>query len=86
MILVDPIIIAAAPRLFPAIARYTGVALSISIVVCVFGGTMPAISTYLLNKTQANLAPAIYLAGIGFISFIALQIGRRHLQYDQVTG
>ena len=48
-------------KLFPPDIRYSGVAFSYCLGMAIFGGTMPLISTFLIELTQNALAPAYYL-------------------------
>ena len=59
-------------RLFPASTRYSGIAFGYCSGMAVMGGTMPAISTYLIAITGDIMAPAYYLMVCGFIGFLAV--------------
>lgn len=59
-------------RLFPASTRYSGIAFGYCLGMAVMGGTMPAISTYLIATTGDIMAPAYYLIVCGFIGFLAV--------------
>lgn len=59
-------------ELFPLTVRYSGLAISHSISMAVFGGTAPFIATGLIHLTNNNAAPALYLGIASLISAIAL--------------
>jgi MHS family proline/betaine transporter-like MFS transporter len=59
-------------RLFPASIRYSGIAFGYCSGMALMGGTMPAISTYLIAITNDIMAPAYYLIICGFIGFLAV--------------
>lgn len=50
------------PALFSARARGTGVAIGYNIAMAIFGGTAPLLMTFLVDLTENNYMPAIYLA------------------------
>lgn len=59
-------------ELFPLYVRYSGLSISHSISMAVFGGSAPIMATWLIHLTGTNAAPALYL-GIGsLISAVAL--------------
>jgi MHS family proline/betaine transporter-like MFS transporter len=59
-------------ELFPMSVRYSGLAISHSISMAVFGGSAPLVATWLIHLTNNNAAPALYLSAASFISVIAL--------------
>lgn len=59
-------------ELFPLTVRYSGLSISHSISMAVFGGSAPLIATSLIHLTGNNAAPALYLSAVTFISAIAL--------------
>ncbi|MBA3813953.1 MAG: MFS transporter [Alphaproteobacteria bacterium] len=59
-------------ELFPMSVRYSGLAISHSISMAVFGGSAPLVATWLIHLTNNNAAPALYLSVASFISAIAL--------------
>jgi len=59
-------------ELFPLTIRYSGLSISHSISMAVFGGTAPFIATGLIHLTNNNAAPALYLGIASLISAIAL--------------
>jgi MFS transporter, MHS family, proline/betaine transporter len=69
-------------RLFPTASRTTGLSVSYSLAVTIFGGFAPFIVTWLIGKTGDNLSPAYYVAFGALVSLGALrscraQSGRR---------
>lgn len=59
-------------ELFPMSVRYSGLSISHSISMALFGGSAPLIATYLIQLTNNNAAPAIYLSATSLIGAIAL--------------
>jgi MHS family proline/betaine transporter-like MFS transporter len=59
-------------ELFPLTVRYSGLAVSHSISMAVFGGSAPLIATWLINQTENNAAPALYLSAACALSAIVL--------------
>jgi MFS family permease len=57
---------------FPAEVRFTGFALSYNVAYAVFGGTAPAIASYLVGREGITMAPAWY---IGALCVMGLLIG-----------
>lgn len=49
---------------FPAEVRFTGFALSYNIAYAVFGGTAPAIASFLVGRQGMTMAPAWYIAAL----------------------
>jgi MHS family proline/betaine transporter-like MFS transporter len=59
-------------ELFPLTVRYSGLSVSHSLSMAIFGGTAPFIATGLIYLTDNNASPALYLALGSFISAMAL--------------
>lgn len=59
-------------ELFPTSIRYTGVALSYNISAALFGGTVPAVATAMIEYTGVKESPAIYVMCFAVISLIAI--------------
>lgn len=59
-------------ELFPINVRYSGLSISHSLSMAIFGGSAPFIATGLIHYTNNNAAPALYLILASFISAIAL--------------
>ncbi len=59
-------------ELFPVTVRYSGLSISHSISMAVFGGSAPMIATGLIRLTHNNAAPAFYLSVASLIAAIAL--------------
>lgn len=59
-------------ELFPMNVRYSGLSISHSISMAVFGGSAPLMATWLIHLTDNNAAPALYLSLASVISAIAL--------------
>ncbi|TDG03334.1 MFS transporter [Paraburkholderia guartelaensis] len=69
-------------RLFPTASRTTGLSISYSFAVTIFGGFAPFIITWLIGKTGDNLSPAYYVAFGALVSLIALWYCRAHSGRD----
>ncbi len=63
---------------FPTAVRYTGFALSFNLANALFGGSASFISTWLIDVTQNNLAPAWYMVGISIIALVAMIASHEH--------
>lgn len=59
-------------ELFPVTVRYSGISIAHSISMAAFGGSAPLIATGLIQFTNNNAAPALYLSATCFISAIFL--------------
>jgi len=59
-------------ELFPLTVRYSGLSISHSLSMAIFGGSAPLIATWLIHLTNNNAAPALYLSLASFISAVAL--------------
>jgi MHS family proline/betaine transporter-like MFS transporter len=52
---------ATAAESFPRAIRCTGVALAFNITMTIFGGTSPAVATFLIEHFDSRMAPAVYV-------------------------
>jgi MHS family proline/betaine transporter-like MFS transporter len=68
---------AAMAELFPAKIRGTGLSISYSCGVAIFGGFAPFISSWLISSTGTKVAPAFYLMFGAAVSLVALLYSRR---------
>ena len=59
-----------AAEAFPANVRCTGVGLSHNLCMALLGGTAPMVATYLIDKTDNEMIPPIYLIGAAIVSAI----------------
>jgi MHS family proline/betaine transporter-like MFS transporter len=59
-------------ELFPLTVRSSGISISHSLSMAIFGGSAPLIATALISYTNNNAAPALYLGGASLIGAIAL--------------
>jgi MHS family proline/betaine transporter-like MFS transporter len=64
-------------ELFPTRMRTTGLSVSYSFGVAIFGGFAPFISAWLISATGSKLAPSFYLMFAAVISLVALGAARR---------
>ena len=64
-------------EIFPTRMRTTGLAISYSFCVAIFGGFAPFINTWLIDVTGSNLAPSYYLMFAAAISLGALKVQHR---------
>ena len=59
-----------AAEAFPASVRCSGVALSHNLVMALLGGTAPLVATYLIDRTNSEMAPPVYLICAAIISML----------------
>jgi MHS family proline/betaine transporter-like MFS transporter len=59
-------------ELFPINVRYSGLSIAHSISMTIFGGSAPLIATLLIQHTDNNASPALYLSGMCLISSVFL--------------
>lgn len=64
-------------ELFPTRLRTTGISISYSFGVAIFGGFAPFINAWLIDATGSKLAPSFYLIAAAAVSLIALLAARR---------
>jgi MHS family proline/betaine transporter-like MFS transporter len=64
-------------ELFPTRMRTTGLSISYSLGVAIFGGFAPAINAWLIELTGSKLAPGFYLMFAAVVSLVALGAARR---------
>ncbi|MGI4795687.1 MAG: MFS transporter [Janthinobacterium lividum] len=69
---------AAMADLFPARTRGTGLSISYSFCVTIFGGFAPFIIAWLVGQTGSNLAPSYYVAFGAAASLVAVLSARRY--------
>ena len=61
-------------EMFPTEDRLTGYSIAFNVGLGLVGGTAPMIATWLISVTHAPIAPAIYLAALSSLSFVALAL------------
>ena len=61
---------AAAAEAFPASIRCTGVGIAHNLTMALLGGTAPLVATYLIDKTDNEMIPPMYLMAAAFVSLI----------------
>ncbi|WP_026346463.1 MFS transporter [Variovorax atrisoli] len=71
-------IAAAMSELFQATTRGTGLSVSYSLGVAIFGGFAPFISAWLITATGSKIAPAFYVVFGVLVSLVALRSARRY--------
>jgi MFS transporter, MHS family, proline/betaine transporter len=64
-------------ELFPARMRTTGLAVSYSVGVAIFGGFAPFANVWLIQATGSSVAPGFYLMAAAAISLATLALHRR---------
>lgn len=69
---------AAMSELFPAATRGTGLSVSYSLGVAIFGGFAPFISAWLITATGSKIAPAFYMVFGVLVSLAALRAAKRY--------
>jgi hypothetical protein len=73
-------------ELMPAPLRTTGYSVAFSLATAVFGGFTPLVSTYLIQLTSDQAAPALWLTLAAVLSLVAAIAARRRVidwGYDQ---
>jgi MHS family proline/betaine transporter-like MFS transporter len=68
--LFDGVSPATAAEAFPASVRCTGVGIAHNLTMAVLGGTAPLVATYLIDKTDNEMIPPIYLMGAALVTLI----------------
>ena len=63
-------------ELFPTRIRTTGISVSYSFAVAIFGGFAPFINAFLIDFYGTNIAPGYYLAASAIVSLAALATAR----------
>jgi MHS family proline/betaine transporter-like MFS transporter len=63
---------AATAEAFPARVRCSSAAISHNVCFAVLGGTAPMVATYLIARTQNDMAPSIYLMAAALVSIVAI--------------
>jgi MHS family proline/betaine transporter-like MFS transporter len=59
---------AASAEAFQRHVRCSGVAVSHNLCMALLGGTVPIVATYLIERTQSNMSPPLYLMGAAIVS------------------
>ncbi|HCU07216.1 MAG TPA: hypothetical protein DIC42_06555 [Holosporales bacterium] len=72
--------------LFPTNNRYTGASVGFTIGMAITGGSTPLVLTFLLNKTNHLMVPAIYLSLWGIIWLVILGILHPRIKLFYKTG
>lgn len=60
------------PAMFPTHVRFAGFAISYNVSTSLFGGTAPAVNSWLVGETGNNLVPAFYMMGSCVVGAVAL--------------
>ena len=68
--LFDGVSPAATAEVFPASVRCTGVGLAHNLTMALLGGTAPLVATYLIDKTDNEMIPPLYLMAAASVSLI----------------
>jgi MHS family proline/betaine transporter-like MFS transporter len=68
--LFDGVSPATAAEAFPASVRCTGVGVAHNLTMALLGGTAPLVATYLIDKTDNEMVPPIYLIVAASVSFL----------------
>jgi MHS family proline/betaine transporter-like MFS transporter len=55
-------------ELFPTRLRYSGLSLTYGLASALFGGTAPALATFLVRRTADGLSPAWYATGLAAVA------------------
>ena len=59
-------------ELFPTRLRYSGLSLTYGLASALFGGTAPALATFLVRRTGDALSPAWYATGLTVVAVICV--------------
>ena len=60
------------PAMFPTHVRFAGFAIAYNVATSLFGGTAPAVNSWLISRTGDALVPAYYMMGACVVGMIAL--------------
>jgi MHS family proline/betaine transporter-like MFS transporter len=60
------------PAMFPTPVRFAGFAIAYNVATSLFGGTAPALNSWLIGRTGNALAPAFYMMGACVVGMGAL--------------
>jgi MHS family proline/betaine transporter-like MFS transporter len=60
------------PAMFPTQVRFAGFAISYNVATSLFGGTAPAMNSWLISATGVTLMPAYYMMASCVVGMIAL--------------
>jgi MHS family proline/betaine transporter-like MFS transporter len=63
--------------LFPAEVRYSGVAFGYGVGMALFGGSMPFVVTFLMDKIYLPTLPGFYIMSLSFVGFGIIVMGGR---------
>jgi MHS family proline/betaine transporter-like MFS transporter len=78
------------PAMFPTQVRFAGFAISYNLATSLFGGTAPAINSWLISRTGDAVTPAYYMmaacaVGMGALWFM-IETAGKSLRGDQLPG
>jgi MFS transporter, MHS family, proline/betaine transporter len=74
-----------AAEAFPANVRCTGVGLSHNLCMALLGGTAPMVATYLIDKTDNEMVPPLYLIAAAIISAIFV-LSLKETAHEPLSG
>ncbi len=57
---------------YPAVARYTGLSFSYNLTNGLLGGTVPLVSTWLMERFNCSAAPAFYIAACALLTLLTV--------------
>lgn len=60
------------PAMFPTPVRFAGFAIAYNVATSVFGGTAPALNSWLITRTGDQMIPAYYMMGSCVVGMVAL--------------
>ncbi|MFC3076562.1 MFS transporter [Phenylobacterium terrae] len=61
------------PAMFPTQVRFAGFAVAYNVATSLFGGTAPALNSWLIERTGDQLTPAYYMMGACVVGMVALR-------------
>jgi MHS family proline/betaine transporter-like MFS transporter len=79
-------------ELFPTRLRYSGLSLTFGVASALFGGTAPALATFLVRRTGAALSPAWYASGVTAVAVACVLLAPEtvnrplHADGDRASG
>jgi MHS family proline/betaine transporter-like MFS transporter len=61
------------PAMFPTQVRFAGFAIAYNVATSVFGGTAPALNSWLISRTGVEMTPAYYMMAACVVGMVALR-------------
>jgi MHS family proline/betaine transporter-like MFS transporter len=61
------------PAMFPTQVRFAGFAIAYNVATSVFGGTAPALNSWIITRTGVEMTPAYYMMAACLVGMVALR-------------